>query len=114
MRARKYNKRVEIWQTSNVSDGFGGYTNTSSQVGTSWAKIEPMKNDRKSEEVGVETLLNTIIVTMRKRNDLTINPLNMYLRYRSTNYEIQGVVNIGFEDRDLQIIAIKDSVKSAN
>jgi head-tail adaptor len=115
MRSRKLSKRIEIWQTSNVSDGFGGNTVAETLIASSWAEIITLNNTNRSTDIGITSATNTIKVRLRKRNDITYNSINQYLKYRGFKYIIQNQpFNVGFRDDVVEILAVKEELKTAN
>ena len=115
MRSRKLSKRIEIWQTSNVSDGFGGNTVDGTLIASSWAEIITLNNTNRSTDIGITSATNTIKVRLRKRKDLTYNSVNQYLKYRGFKYIIQNQpFNVGFRDDVIEILAVKEELKTAN
>lgn len=115
MRSRKLSKRIEIWQTSNVSDGFGGNTVAETLIASSWAEIITLNNTNRSTDIGITSATNTIKVRLRKRNDITYNSVNQYLKYRGFKYIIQNQpFNVGFRDDVIEILAVKEELKTAN
>ena len=115
MRSRKLSKRIEIWQTSNVSDGFGGNTVAETLIASSWAEIITLNNTNRSTDIGITSATNTIKVRLRKRNDLTYNSINQYLKYRGFKYIIQNQpFNVGFKDEVIEILAVKEELKTVN
>jgi len=111
MRARGYNKRIEIWLTTLVPDTFGGNTVTESLLNTSWAKIEtakPSRGDLKTDS-GILDASNSIMITLRKRNDLNYNMSTMFVKYRNEKYIIDSFpANIDFEDSTIKIVCTKE------
>jgi hypothetical protein len=115
MRARKYNKRLEIWQTSPVSDGFGGSTLQPTLITYSWCKLVTLDRNSRSTDFGITDTTDTIILQLRKRNDLAYNSKNQFFKYRGLKYIIQGTpINVGFEDREIQITLKQESLKEVN
>ena len=115
MRSRKLSKRIEIWQTSNVSDGFGGNTIAETLITSSWAEVTTLNNTNRSTDIGITSATNTIKVRLRKRKDLTYNSINQYLKYRGFKYIIQNQpFNVGFRDDVIEILAVKEELKTAN
>ena len=113
MRSRKLSKRIEIWQTSNVSDGFGGNTVAETLIASSWAEIITLNNTNRSTDIGITSATNTIKVRLRKRKDLTYNSVNQYLKYRGFKYIIQNQpFNVGFRDDVIEILAVKEEIKT--
>jgi len=105
MRARKYNKRIEVWQTANVSDGYGGNTVTTSLVNNSWCKlITNEKANYRDTDFGETETYDRLIIQLRKRKDLVYNSKTNFFKYRGVDYSmISDPINIGFEDREIQI-----------
>lgn len=111
MRARKYNKQIEIWQTTKVSDGFGGNTVSEELITKSRCKIITSNNIYQNKEFGLSETTNRIVIQLRKRNDITYNSKNQFIKYRNEKYTITSEpVNVGFEDREIQITLTKDIV----
>jgi SPP1 family predicted phage head-tail adaptor len=112
MRARGFNKRVEIWGTSNVSDGFSGYTVEETLLTTSWAKIDTVKPNRGdlTTDIGILDASNSIIVTLRKREDITYDMQTQFIKYRGEKYIINSYpANIDFKDNLIKIVCVKES-----
>tara|TARA_R110000787_G_scaffold10354_3_gene35217 strand:- start:259 stop:666 length:408 start_codon:yes stop_codon:yes gene_type:complete len=115
MRSRKLSKRIEIWQTSNVSDGFGGNTVAETLITSSWAEIVTLNDTNRSTDIGITSATNTIKVRLRKRNDITYNSINQYLKYRGFKYIIKNQpFNVGFKDDIIEILAVKEEIKTVN
>lgn len=113
MRSRKLSKRIEIWQTSNVSDGFGGNIVAETLITSSWAEVITLNNTNRSTDIGITSATNTIKVRLRKRNDITYNGINQYLKYRGFKYIIQNQpFNVGFKDEVIEILAVKEEIKT--
>ena len=116
MRARKYTKVVEIWQTNEVADGYGGYTINETQVANSWANVVTIGNNKgvssQLSELGITEGINSIIVNFRKRNDINYSEVNKFLKYRGEKYIIKAVTEINLEQTEIQIVATKETLKS--
>ena len=113
MRSRKLSKRIEIWQTSNVSDGFGGNTVAETLITSSWVEIITLNDVNRSTDIGITSATNTIKVRLRKRQDITYNSVNQYIKYRGSKYIIKNQpVNVGFRGDVIEIVAVKEELKS--
>ena len=111
MRGRSFNKRVEIWTTTAVPDTFGGNTVSEALTSSSWAKIETVKPSRGdlNTDNGILDASNSIMITLRKRNDLNYNMTTMFVKYRGENYIIDSFpANIDFEDSTIKIVCTKE------
>ena len=116
MRARRLSNRVQIWQTESVSDGFGGNTNKDYQLTDSWAEVKTLGNSSKYsksvENFGITDRFNSIVVTMRKRNDISYNSINQYLVFKGISYIFQSQpANVDFRDDSIVLIATRQSIK---
>ena len=115
MRSRKLSKRIEIWQTSNVSDGFGGNTVAETLITSSWVEIITLNDVNRSTDIGITSATNSIKVRLRKRKDITYNSINQYLKYRGFKYIIKNQpFNVGFRDDIIEIIAVKEDLRSVS
>jgi SPP1 family predicted phage head-tail adaptor len=113
MRCRKLTKRVEIWQTSNVPNGFGGNSVSETLITSSWAEVITLNNTNRSTDIGITSATNTIKIRLRKRNDITYNGINQFIKYRGYKYIIQNQpFNVGFRDEEIEIIAVKQEIKT--
>lgn len=119
MRARRLSHRIEIWQTVKASDGFGGNTsNTNTLITTSWANVTTLndnsKYNRSNNDFGITDRHNSIVVKMRKRNDITYNSVNQYLVFKGVEYVIAvQPTNTNFDDDSIVLIATRQSIKNA-
>jgi head-tail adaptor len=111
MSSRAFNKRVEIWQTSVVADSYGGNTVSDELIKTSWANLKTLKsNSNLITDLGLLDASNSIVITVRKRNDLTYDLQTMYIKYRNEKYIIKSYpANVNFEDNIIQFICTKES-----
>lgn len=113
MRSRKLSKRIEIWQTSNVSDGFGGNTIAETLITSSWAEIITLNDTNRSTDIGITSATNTIKIRLRKRNDITYNSINQFIKYRGFKYIIKNQpFNVGIRDNIIEILAVKEEIKT--
>lgn len=114
-RARKYNKRIEVWQTLPVQNEWGGSTVTPQLITTTWCELITTNTAYRSTDMGIIDTTDTITIKLRKRNDLTYNSKNQYFKYRGFKYVIQTEpINVGFEDREIQITLKKEMSKGVN
>jgi len=117
-RARQFTKRVEIWQTSTVVDGFGGNDVDDTLLTTSWAKVETMSGGRfanRTTDLGITETNQGVLFTFRKRNDLAYNSINQYLMYRGAKYIISSFPdNVDFNDAYIEIVAVREAQKTVS
>lgn len=117
MIARKYNKVVEIWQTENVPDGYGGNTINETLITKSWANITTASTNtggsKRADILGITDPTNTIFIRLRLRNDITYNAINQFIMYRGFKYIIQNnPTQVDFMNTEVEIIATRESTTS--
>ena len=113
MRSRRFRKRIEIYETTAVSDGVGGNTVTSALLGTSWADLRSVNKKTDLSQFGINNTQLAIEVTVRKRNDLAYNSINQFIVYGGENYNIVSFpTNTNFDNSLITFIAVKQQTKS--
>lgn len=112
MKSRAFNKRIEIWETTKVPDGFGGNTVSESLLKSTWANIKTLSSERQDQlttQFGLLDASSTIQITVRKRNDTVYDYQTLFIKYRNAKYAIiTYAVNEGFEDRIEKFICAKE------
>jgi len=127
MRSRQLRKKIEVWQTASVSDGFGGFTvSTVSEtlISTQWANISTIQAGRVNNvekvltgefskaDLGLIDPSRTILVTVRK-NVVDYDIETMFIKYRTKKYTINWApINMNFDDSMLIFAATEETVKS--
>lgn len=107
MRARVFNKRIEVWQALKVSDTFGGNTINETLVTTTWAKLTTQTGEEVSG-LGLDYTKGTITAVVRKRNDITYNSTTLFIKYRDKKYNIVSFpTNDNFTDAYVTFIAVE-------
>ena len=124
MRARKYNKRVELWQTTG-NDGssrneYGGSYGEPVLITKTWCRVITLQSrvgasENRSTNFGITDTNDTIIIELRKRNDLQYNSLNQFFSFNGNRWNIQGTpINKDFDNREIQITLKRESIRSAD
>lgn len=110
MKARFYDKRIEVWEVGQrVSDGFGGYTTGPAVlISSSWAKLKTEGLGRKAYDMGIVEFNDPLLFLVRGRNDLPYNGRNLFLMYKGSKYIIKSVKNEDLRDVDTEIFCIKE------
>jgi SPP1 family predicted phage head-tail adaptor len=110
MRARKYNKKIEIWQTTTVIDGYGGGGVQSTKLASVWCEFITLDALIRTTDIGQTDTNNKLIIKVRKTPTIKYMSRNTFFIYRGIEYIIQGTpINIGFEDRELQLTLVGKS-----
>jgi SPP1 family predicted phage head-tail adaptor len=98
MKRNDFNKRIEIYSVTPVSDGYGGYSTSATLVDTRWAKVETLAAGSALTEYGLQDANRSIRVVIRK-NALFISA-DYFIMYRGSTYKItSGPVEIDFKNR---------------
>jgi hypothetical protein len=108
MKAREYDKRIDIWEISTVPDGYGGSTVTSQMISSSWAKLQTDGLGRKAYNMGIIEFNDPLLFFVRGRNDLPYNGRTLYLMYKGSKYIIQGIKDTGNRNVDIEIFCVKE------
>jgi len=104
-RPRQANKRVEIYETTIVADGYGGNTTTLTLAKTRWSIVEDMTASSYQSEAGITDFTNTYKFTFRYDPSFTIDAKKHVLRYKSLDYKITDVKTDGFKHVQQIVIA---------
>lgn len=102
MKARNYNKSIAIWQTTNVNDGFGGSTVSTSLVRSVWAHVTTRNATRVNENGQNDNLQNTVFI-IRNNYNFTLSVKDNFIKYNGKIYDIDGIVEVGLNTVDLEI-----------
>ena len=117
MRARGFNKRIQLHETIVVPDNFGGNTVNTEFITETWADIRSMNANKPfSKDITQFGISNTglaVIVKVRKRNDLTYNSINQFIIYAGEKYVISSFPeNKNFDNSFITFVATKEDTKS--
>lgn len=113
MAARKYNKKIEVYETTNTAADFGGGSISETVLlAKIWCQISTFTvgKNYNSTDYGLIDVNDTLIIKTRKRDDITYNSINQYIKYRGEKYIITtDPINVNFEDREIQFLVKKAS-----
>lgn len=104
MLARKYTKQIQVWVTTNVSDGYGGKTVSTALAFTMWANVETKRATRLNENGQNDNFTQTVF-TVRNRYDLGLSIKDNFIKYNGLVYNIETLLNVDLDNIDLQIVA---------
>jgi len=104
MIARKYTKRIELWQTTPVPDGYGGNTVTTDLVATMWANVTAKRATRTNENGQNDNFVQTVF-TIRNRYDLDVSIKDNFIVYNGLTYNIESVLNKDLNNIDIELVA---------
>jgi SPP1 family predicted phage head-tail adaptor len=104
MISRKYDRIIEMWITTTVSDGFGGNTVTTALDYTLWANVTT-NNASRTNENGQNDNFVQVVFTIRNNPNLNISIKDNFIVYNNVIYNIDSVLNIDLDNIDIQIQA---------
>lgn len=104
MIARKYDRIIEMWITTTISDGYGGNTVTTALDYTLWANVTTNQSSRTNEN-GQNDNFVQVVFTVRNNPNLNISIKDNFIKYNSVIYNIDSVLNIDLDNIDIQIQA---------
>lgn len=102
-RARKYDRLIQLWKTTEDDDGYGGYTVTDALQSTFWANVQT-KSARNLSDNGTVQNINQIVFTIRNRYDIDINIKDNFILYQSKKYQINNIVNQDLHNIEVEIV----------
>ena len=113
MTSRKFRKRINIYEISNVADGFGGNTVSQTLLGTSWADIRTLDRNTDLTQFGISSTQLAVEITVRKRSDLTYSSHSQYIEYKEEKYTIVSFpTDVNFDGAYIKFVAVKQQNKS--
>jgi len=98
LKSRKLQKRVSIYESTTVSDTFGGNTVTFKRIAERWCNIEDVKANSFQNIAGITDFTNVFKFTFRYDEELIINPKRHKLEHKGLDYEIIDVKTDGFRN----------------
>lgn len=104
MIARQYTRKIKIYKTTTVPDGYGGNTITDVLIGSFWAEVK-QNSAFKDNTLGKSDIKNTYSFKIRANSVLTPDLDNLKIEYRSAFYVVN---DIRYDDelfREINIIA---------
>jgi len=104
MIARKYDRIIEMWITTTVSDGFGGNTVTTAQDYNLWANVTT-NNASRTNENGQNDNFVQVVFTVRNNPNLNISIKDNFIKYNNVIYNIDSILNIDLDNIDIEIQA---------
>lgn len=103
IRTGRMNKRITIQTYTQAADTYGEPIRTWSDIGTRWAAVEPLTM---REFITAKQLASQIDIRFITRYLADIKP-KMRIVYNSENYNIEAVININNQNRELQLLCSK-------
>jgi len=101
MRARRYTDIIEVWQSIEIEDGFGGYTNQEVKQFDKWAQKRTQGAGNKFQLYGLNDFKNPVIFRIRKGNNF-INE-DMFIKFNGSKFIIKGIENVNLDNIEINL-----------
>ena len=102
--ARRYNKRIAVWEGTPDPNSFGGNTMTDAIVDTVWCEIRTLSID-KLTFFGLDTDQTYIRIYLRKNSDIDYEADNIFFKYGGKTYTVNSVTETDLDGVELEILA---------
>lgn len=90
MISRQYTRKIAIYKTTNVSDGYGGNTVTDVLIGSYWAEVKQNSAFR-DNSIGKSDIENNYSFKIRANDNLTPDIDNLSIVYRGNKYVVNDI-----------------------
>lgn len=102
--ARSYTKNIQVWKTTNVADGYGGYFVSTALDFNIWAQVKTKRSFRTNENGQADNFVQTIFA-VRNRVNLDLSIKDNFIKYNGLIYDIDSIFNIDLNNIDIEIYA---------
>lgn len=103
--ARKYDKVIQIFGKTKVSDGYGGFTVSEDITGTpAYCSIKTL-NAQRVTDLGLNTNTLAIEIELRNNTNIDYNVKDLVIKYKGISYTINTIENKDVNGLYLRITA---------
>lgn len=90
MISRQYTRKIQIYKTASVPDGFGGNIVSDVLIGSYWAEVK-QNSAFKDNSIGNSEIKNNYSFKIRANNNLNLDISNLSIVYRSKKYVVNDI-----------------------
>lgn len=90
MIARQYTRKIAIYKTATVADGFGGNTVTDVLIGKYWAEVTPLSSFR-DNAIGHGLIKDNYSFKIRHNKKVQLDVNNLAIVYRGIKYVVNDI-----------------------
>ena len=90
MIARQYNRKIQIYKTTTVADGYGGNTISDVLIGSFWAEVK-QNSAFKDNSLGKADIKNNYSFKIRANSNLNPDIDNLSIVYREVKYVVNDI-----------------------
>ena len=87
--SRGFNCLIELWETSNVADGYGGFTNDETLIGEIYARRIESRGQNYDVAAGTIDKFDQSFIIRNREIDTTVNFI-VYNQYKYTILTVDG------------------------
>jgi SPP1 family predicted phage head-tail adaptor len=102
--ARQYNRKIQIWKTTSVTDGYGGNTVTDVLIGSFWSEVKQNSAFR-DNSIGKSDIKNNWSFNIRANPVLLSDIDNLFIIYNGSRYIVNDFRYNDELRREINIIA---------
>jgi SPP1 family predicted phage head-tail adaptor len=110
MVSRQYSRKVSIYKTTTVEDGFGGNTVTDVLIGCYWAEVKQISSFRNTS-IGETVIKNNYSFKIRANAHIAPDVNNLSIVYRNQKYVVN---NIEYDDELFRFVNITANGQGIN
>lgn len=103
MISRQYTKKIQIYKTTSVPDGYGGNTVNDVLIGSFWAEVK-QNSSYKDNAIGKSDIKNNYSFKIRANANLTPDIDNLSIIYKGSKYVVN---DIRYDDELFRFINIQ-------
>lgn len=103
MISRRYTTKIEIWQATEVADGYGGFVTTDAMLKKVWAGKRTAGAGYKFQEFGLNDFKNPVIFSIRGKNNIDFTE-KTFVVYKGQRYEVKGTEDVNIEGLEINLI----------
>lgn len=90
MIARQYTRKIQIYKTASVADGYGGNTIADVLIGSYWAEVK-QNSAFKDTQIGQSDIKNNWSFKIRANANITTDIDNLSILYKSKKYVVNDI-----------------------
>lgn len=90
MISRQYTRKIQIYKTTSVADGYGGNTVNDVLIGSYWAEVK-QNSAFKNTSIGQSDIKNNYSFKIRSNSNITPDLDNLSIVYRTKKYVVNGI-----------------------
>jgi len=111
MIARKYNKRIQLFEVSTQQNEFGGNTPTETLLFSSWCEVVTNGVGYKATDFGIDAFEDPVLFRVRYRNDFKYQGRTLLVKYRNERYVIKAVRNIDVANLETELFCQREETQ---